>query len=92
MSSFIPKYFPKPKEFVGRQTDHRLWDHGSPGGFMCRIWRPGDHISAALLKVINPDCWSYRIMVISEIKLVHHVLLHPIYKINTYGYTCNGAK
>ena len=38
----------KPKEFIGRQTDHRWWDLGSPGGSMGRIWRPGDHISAAL--------------------------------------------
>ena len=38
----------KPKEFIGRQTDHRWWDLGLPGGFMGRIWRPGDHISAAL--------------------------------------------
>ena len=42
----------KPKEFIGRQTDHRWWDLGSTGGFMGRIWRPGDHISAALAQVM----------------------------------------
>ena len=30
----------KLKEFIGRQTDHRWWDLGSPGGFMGQIWRP----------------------------------------------------
>ena len=40
----------KPKEFIGRQTDHRWWDLVSPIGFMGHIWRPGDHISAALNK------------------------------------------
>ena len=30
----------KPKESIGRQTYHRWWDIGSPGGFMGRIWRP----------------------------------------------------
>ena len=44
------KFSAKPKEFIGCQTDHRWWDLGSPGGFMGRIWRPGDHISAALLR------------------------------------------
>ena len=49
MSSFILRYFlQKPKEFIGRQTDHRWWDLGLPSGFMGRIWQPGDHISAAL--------------------------------------------
>ena len=38
----------KPQEFIGRQMDHWWWDLGSPGGFMGRIWQPGDHISAAL--------------------------------------------
>ena len=38
----------KPKELIGRQTNHRWWDLCSPGGFMGRIWWPGDHISAAL--------------------------------------------
>ena len=38
----------KPEEPIGRQTDHRWWDLGSPSGFMGRIWRPGDHISTAL--------------------------------------------
>ena len=38
----------KPKEFIGRQTDHRWWDLGSPGVFTGRIWWPGDPIAAAL--------------------------------------------
>ena len=40
----------KPKEFIGRQTDNRWWDLGSPDGFIGHIWWPGDHISAALLQ------------------------------------------
>ena len=55
---FHPEIFSAiPKEFIGRQTDHWWWDLGSPGGFMGRIWPPGDHISAALtrsyLKIIR---------------------------------------
>ena len=41
----------KFKEFIGRQTDHRLWNLGAPSGFMGHTWRPGDDISAALLWV-----------------------------------------
>ena len=36
--------------------DHRCWDLGSHGGFMGRIWCPGDHISAALYHISrNPN-------------------------------------
>ena len=46
---FHSEIFPaKPQEFIGRQTDRRWWELESPGGFMGRIWRPGDHVSAAL--------------------------------------------
>ena len=36
-------------QFIGRQTDHPWWDLGSPVGFVGRIWRPGDRVSAALV-------------------------------------------
>ena len=41
--------FCKTHEFIDCQMDHWWWDLGSSGGFMGRIWRPGDHISAALV-------------------------------------------
>ena len=38
----------KSKGFIGRQMDHPCKNLVWPGGFMGRIWRPGDRISAAL--------------------------------------------
>ena len=54
----------KPEEFVGRQMDYRGWDLGSPGGYMGRIWRPGNKISVALglvsLSVDLSICWFWK--------------------------------
>ena len=77
LSTFIPTFSAIPKESIGRQTDHVWYDLGSPGGFMSRIWWPGDRISAALSVLFYVITYSYLYFCGSlaklQLKLWHYI-------------------